>query len=122
MKKWLPPLVGFFAGIAFAAWFNQGHFESPALQAFFDFLDAPSKWLVARLLTRLPSPSAGMGVLVPMLTLWYLYWGCLGGLAGLLLPICYKLIITRTAARTGSTAKKQMPEIHASGSRPSSEI
>jgi hypothetical protein len=94
MKKLLPLVAGFFAGIAFAAWLNHADVGSPGLRAFLDYLATPCKLLTDRLVNLLaPTLLGGFGYVWLGLGVWYLYWACLGGLLGLLLPRCCRLLI-----------------------------
>lgn len=76
MKKWLPVLAGFIAGVCFAGWtvFQNPRpaicifFQAP-LMYFFDDLDRHIR----------PMGVAALFVVVP---LWFIYWAFLGVLAG----------------------------------------
>jgi uncharacterized membrane-anchored protein YhcB (DUF1043 family) len=68
--------VGCIAGVVIGAFVA---FEAPAANA---FLTLPLKWFTEDLH---PFPSDSLANLIVAWPLWFIYWGCLGAVVGLLL-------------------------------------
>jgi hypothetical protein len=62
-------------------------FEAPAVNA---FLTLPLKWLTEDLH---PFPSDSLANLIVAWPLWFVYWGCLGALVGLLLRAVIRMFL-----------------------------
>jgi hypothetical protein len=84
MKKRIPVLVGFVAGLFFAAWLIG---QIPR-SAFYLFLQKPVDWVVDYIDVHI-YPNESMGGMAITIPFWFLYWGCLGALVCLLLQLSY---------------------------------
>lgn len=87
MKKWLPILAGFFAGLTLGGWL----FSLNPRPAFSISLAEPAHWIFTCLQKHLPIQNESLGGLVIGIPLWLIYWGCLGSLVGLLVQLLFLL-------------------------------
>ena len=84
MKKRTVFVIGFIAGIAIGA------FVSGSTATINAFVTLPLKWLTEDLH---PFPSESLVNLILAWPLWFVYWGCLGALFGLLLRVAFRVFL-----------------------------
>ncbi len=85
MKRWVPILAGFGAGIVLA--FCLLCLKSRPTED--TFLEAPVNWAMSVLERSIPA--LGFGAVLVFFLVWLLYWSCLGALLGLLLQSALRL-------------------------------